>query len=75
MEAADVMYGVTMEEKGVTMLVSVDFRGKKGPAAEAPKKRVLAQGPFAAPESASVAEAPAAEAPAPETPPEPAPEA
>jgi chromosome segregation protein len=29
MEAADVIYGVTMEEMGVSQLVSVDFSGKK----------------------------------------------
>lgn len=29
MEAADVIYGVTMEEMGVSQLVSVDFRGKE----------------------------------------------
>ncbi|MBI3288982.1 MAG: hypothetical protein HYZ74_05640, partial [Elusimicrobia bacterium] len=48
MEAADVIYGVTMEEKGVSLLVSVDFRKKAGPAAEPPKKNVVQQGPFAA---------------------------
>ena len=47
MEAADVMYGVTMEQKGVSQLISVDFRKKSGPEREAPKKRVTQQGPFA----------------------------
>ncbi|HAZ08692.1 MAG TPA: hypothetical protein DCZ01_09280 [Elusimicrobia bacterium] len=46
MEAADVMYGVTMEEKGVSQLISVDFRKKSGPEAEPAAARVLQQGPF-----------------------------
>lgn len=55
MEAADVMYGVTMEEKGVTQLVSVDFRGKRAPAAEAARRKVLRQGPFAEPTEGATA--------------------
>ncbi|MBI4372092.1 MAG: chromosome segregation protein SMC [Elusimicrobia bacterium] len=46
MEAADVIYGVTMEEKGVSMLVSVDFRAQPASTAEAPKAGALQQGPF-----------------------------
>ncbi|MFI5348777.1 MAG: chromosome segregation protein SMC [Elusimicrobiota bacterium] len=51
MEAADVMYGVTMEEKGVSQLISVDFRKKEKAAAvpdrEAHSLQVDVQGPFA----------------------------
>ncbi len=51
MEAADVIYGVTMEEKGVSQLISIDFRKKVGGTEpEAPKQKVIQQGPFAAPE-------------------------
>jgi len=46
MEATDVMYGVTMEEKGVSQLISVDFRKKSGPAADPVSAKVLQQGPF-----------------------------
>ena len=61
MEAADVIYGVTMEEKGISLLVSVDFRKKAGPAAEPPKAKVLQQGPFALPEPEVIAAEAAAE--------------
>ncbi len=48
MEAADVMYGVTMEEKGVSQLISVDFRKKSAaPEREAHSLQVDVQGPFA----------------------------
>jgi chromosome segregation protein len=48
MEAADVMYGVTMEEKGVSQLISVDFRKKSAaPAREEHSLQVDVQGPFA----------------------------
>lgn len=50
MEAADVMYGVTMEEKGVSQLVSIDFRKKSVPDREAHSLKVEAQGPFAGPQ-------------------------
>jgi chromosome segregation protein len=47
MEAADVMYGVTMEEKGISQLISVDFRKKEAlPAREAHSLRGDVQGPF-----------------------------
>ncbi len=48
MEAADVIYGVTMEEKGISQLISVDFRKKVGGTErEATKEKVVSQGPFA----------------------------
>ncbi|MFI5363241.1 MAG: chromosome segregation protein SMC [Elusimicrobiota bacterium] len=52
MEAADVMYGVTMEEKGVSQLISVDFRKKAAaPPREEHSLKVEVQGPFVAPEA------------------------
>ncbi len=48
MESADVIYGVTMEEKGISQLISVDFRKKVGGTErEAAKQAVVQQGPFA----------------------------
>jgi chromosome segregation protein len=35
MEYADVLYGVTMEQPGVSKLVSVELRGEKRPIADA----------------------------------------
>jgi len=50
MEAADIMYGVTMEEKGVTQLVSVNFKkSDKAPDREKHSLKVDVQGPYVAP--------------------------
>ncbi len=48
MEAADVIYGVTMEELGVSQLVSVDFRKKDKPVGEQEEfgKKLDTHGPF-----------------------------
>jgi chromosome segregation protein len=45
MEAADVIYGVTMEELGVSQLISVDFRKKAAGEADLPGKPT-SHGPF-----------------------------
>ncbi|MFA6029565.1 MAG: chromosome segregation protein SMC [Elusimicrobiota bacterium] len=51
MEACDVMYGVTMEESGVSQIISVDFR-KPGEREAAARMAAQTEGPFAMPEPA-----------------------
>ncbi|MFA5140343.1 MAG: chromosome segregation protein SMC [Elusimicrobiota bacterium] len=41
MEACDVIYGITMEESGVSQMISVDFRKKEGSSESAPQAEMI----------------------------------